>query len=310
MVLRAFATAGGIPPFVRILYLGLPLGALHLERLGYPPKVAAIGHPGAPGARRVRRRLGAAGCLLLGRPDLEDAGVWAAISSNRPDVLLSWFWPQRIPERVLALPRRGAFGVHPSLLPRWRGPDPYFWALYNGDAETGVTLHRLAPDYDTGAVVAQQRLAIRDDDDAWSLARRLDAPSLTLLGDAAARLAAGETLEGAPQDESTATLAPAPTAEDLAIDWRASVDAILRLVRAAAPMPGASADFGGHDVDVLEAKRYEAALPAALAIAEARCVDSGVAVRAGDGGVLVTRARHGDRRLTGADLHVLLGDQS
>jgi methionyl-tRNA formyltransferase len=293
---------------VRILYLGLPLGALHLQRLGYRPEVVALGHPRAPGARRVRRRLGRAGTLVLGRPELGDEAVGAVLSAARPDVLLSWFWPRRIPEALLALPPCGAFGVHPSLLPRWRGPDPYFWALREGDTETGVTLHRLAGEYDAGEIVEQRAVAIRDDDDAWSLARRLDAPSLALLASAAERLAHGEQLPGEAQDESRVTLAPSPTPEDLAVDWKASVAEILRLVRAAAPNPGASADFGGHDVEVLAARPYESSLPAALAVAEARCVDEGVAVRAADGAVLITAVRMGDRRLTGADLHALLDE--
>ncbi len=311
MVLRALATAGGIPPFVRILYLGLPLGALHLERLGYRPSVAAIGHPRSPGARRVRRRLGRTGTLILGRPDLGDPAVQEVLRAAQPDVLLSWFWPRRVPASVLSLAPLGAFGVHPSLLPRWRGPDPYFWTIRSGDAQTGVTLHRLDETYDTGTIIDERTVDVRADDDAWSLARRLDAPSLALLASVPARLSRGETLEGIPQDESAATSAPAPTPEELAIDWRRSVDDILRLVRAAAPEPGATADFGGHPVEVLQATRYEALLPAALAVAEARCVDEGVAVRASDGGVLVTRVRWGDRRLDGAELHRLFeGPQS
>ncbi len=308
MVLRALATAGGIPPIVRILYLGLPLGALHLDRLGHGPKVVALGHPRAPGARRVRRRLGARGALILGRPALDAAPVEAVIQACRPDVLLSWFWPWRIPPWLLTLPPRGAFGVHPSLLPRWRGPDPYFWALARGDTKTGVTLHRLAPEYDTGLIVTQRALAIRDDDDAWSLARRLDTPSLELLGQAADRLARGETLEGRAQDEDAATLAPRPSPEDLAIDWRRGVNEILRLVRAASPHPGASADFAGHAIDVVAAERHAGSFPAALEVAQARCVDGGVAVRAGDGVVLVTAALSGEQRLTGTALHALLDE--
>jgi methionyl-tRNA formyltransferase len=281
---------------VRILYLGLPLGAVVLDRAGFRPATVALGHPKSPGSRRVRRRLGARGTLVLGAPDLSDRGVVEVLAAARPDALLSWFWPRRIPAEVLALPPRGAFGVHPSLLPRHRGPDPYFWALHAGDVGTGVTLHRLEADYDVGAIVERRRVAVREDDDAWSLARRLDRPSLALLVSCARRLANGEPLLGRAQDEAMATLAPRPTPDDLAIDWRRPAHEIVALVRAAAPL-GATARMGDHDVDVIAARVYTGALPKALAVAEALAVDEGLAVRAGDGAVLVTRVRLADETI-------------
>jgi len=267
--------------------------------------VVALGHPDAPGARRIRRTFGREGTLVLGRPDLEDSTVFRALAAAQPDVLLSWFWPRKIPGEVLALPPRGAFGVHPSLLPRWRGPDPYYWAIASGDEETGVTLHRLDEAYDTGPVITQRRVDIGDGDDAWSLARKLDRPGLALLGHAARRLAAGDALEGTPQPEEGATDAPPPSPEDLAVDWRADTTVVLRSIRAAAPEPGATADFAGAGVDVLKARPYAGVLPAALEVAEARCIEGGVAVRTGDGAVLVTVVRLGDERIAGGDLHRL-----
>lgn len=276
---------------MRILYLGLPLGALSLEARGHAPAVVCLGHPRAPGARRIRRRLGR-GALVLGRPDLDDEGVQALLASTRPEALLSFFWPRRIPAAVLGMAPRGAYGTHPSLLPRWRGPDPYFWTLRSGDERTGVTLHRLAEAYDTGDVVRAVAIDVDPADDAWSLARRLDRPALELLGWCADRLAAGETLEGAPQDERGATLAPAPTDAQLAIDWRAPAEDVVRLVRAAAPRPGATAQLGDELVEVLRARVCPEAPPRALAPAEAWRAAEGVAVRAGDGaGVLIEATR-------------------
>lgn len=299
-------TAGQYTP-VRILYLGLPLGALCLSRAGLAPVAAGLGPLDLPGRRRVRRVLGARGCLLLGMPDLGDSGVRRALAETRPDAVLSWFWPRRIPEEILALASRGAFGTHPSLLPRWRGPDPYFWAIRSGDRETGVTLHRLEPEYDTGAIVAQRRVVIADEDDAWSLARRLDRPALELLVECARRLASGDPLEGVPQDDAHATSAHAPGDAELAIDWRATVDDILRLVRAASPEPGAGATLGDSTVEVVEAGRWEGELPGALQPAEALRTAEGPAVRAADGAVLVRRVRTDDGRvLVGGEVCRLL----
>ena len=292
---------------MRILYLGLPLGAACLSRRGHRPIVAALAPLDLPGRRRVRRTIARAGTLVLGRPDLTDPQVLRTLRTAKPDAVLSWFWPARIPEAVLALAPRGAFGTHPSLLPRWRGPDPYFWAIASGDTETGVTLHRLGPDYDTGAIVAQRRVPIDAHDDAWSLARKLDRPALELLVECADRLAAGETLEGAPQDERAASWAGAPTARDLAVDWHRSVDEVLRLVRAAAPSPGATALLGETHVAVLRARRFSGELPRALLVAEALRTDAGPAVRVANGAVQIDRVRTEDGALLeGAAVGALL----
>ncbi len=283
-----------------IAYFGLPLGALALARAGHAPVLIVLGHTDAPGARRVRRVFGAR-VPILAKPDLRESSVLQAIAGVAPDALLSWFFPRQIPDAVLQLAARGAFGVHPSLLPRWRGPDPYFWSLYAGDRETGVTLHRLESAYDTGAVIAQVRVAIASGDDAWRLARRLDRPGLELLVQCAERLAAGELLTGAPQDERQASAAPLPDEALLSIDWRRPAEQIVRLVRAAAPYPGASTVLGEQPVDVIGAEPYPGALPRVLQPAEAVYTSAGLVVRAGDRGVRVTRVRREDGELLRGD---------
>lgn len=284
---------------MRILYLGLPLGAAVLLRAGHAPVACAIGHPDAIGMRRLRRAL-PRGSLLLGRPSLGDAVVREVIASTRYDVLLSWFWPKKIPLAMIEAAARGAFGVHPSLLPRWRGPDPYFHAIRGGDRETGVTLHRLDAEYDTGAIIDSRTLSIRDDDTGWTLARRLDRPSLALLVSCADRLARGEALSGSPQPEGGITLAPRPEEEDLVLRF-ADEDAVAlaRLVRAAAPEPGASAlletaSHGDVLVTVQRARVWRGAFPGGLRAGEAFVTPEGVVVRARRDGLLLERVRAED----------------
>jgi methionyl-tRNA formyltransferase len=258
--------------------------------------VIALGHTDGEGARRVRRTLSRS-ALLLGRPELSDPVLRHVLTSARPDVLLSWFWPKKIPADVLAIAPRGAFGVHPSLLPRHRGPDPTFWAILEGDTETGVTLHRLADEYDTGRIVAQQRVAITPEHSAWGLAKALDRPSLALLVEAAAALARGESLEGIAQDDALSSHAPQPSPEQLAIDWRQPFSVLSRLVRAARPYPGATMAVGERELEVLEVGRTRHALPRALQPADAVRTDEGVVVRCGDGGVVLTRVRDAEGKV-------------
>lgn len=292
----------------RILYFGLPLGVLALSRAGFRPAAVVLGHTDAPGGRRVRRMYEDA--PLFERPELADPAFVDALAATRPDVLLSWFFPKRIPEAILRLAPRGGFGAHPSLLPRWRGPDPYFWAIYSGDRRTGVTLHRLDREYDTGAVVAQVELEIGECENAWRLAKRLDRPGLALLVSCAQRLADAEPLEGEPQDDALATEAPQPDEQLLSLDWERPRAELLRLIRAAAPYPGASAELGEALVEVVEARPYEGTLPRALLPSEAVWTPQGLVVCAGDGGLLLTRVRDETGEILPAEaLRKLLGDE-
>ncbi|HEY6879676.1 MAG TPA: formyltransferase family protein, partial [Polyangiales bacterium] len=228
---------------------------------------------------------------LLERPDLGDERCQRALAEVGADALLSWFYPKQVPLSVLQRFPRGAFGTHPSLLPRWRGPDPYFWAIHEGDLETGVSLHRLEAEYDTGSVIAQERLTIDPCEDSFQLAKRLDRPALRLLVECARRLREGDPLEGVAQDPAAVTLAPKPEPEQLEIDWEASAAQIVRLVRAAAPYPAASCELGTELVEVVRAAVYPRALPRALEPCDAVWTPSGLVVRAGDAGVLIERVR-------------------
>jgi methionyl-tRNA formyltransferase len=297
---------------MRILYLGLPLGALTLMAASHRPVGIGINHRPGPGQRRLRRRVGA-DVLFLRGPSLTDEAVVRLVASCHPDVLLCWFWPSRVPASLLALPRLGAFGVHPSLLPALRGPDPCYWAIRAGLTETGVTLHRLAADYDTGDVVWQTRVPIEPDDDAHRLAHRLDKPSLDLLVRCADHLASGRSLASSRQDDQLASYAPMPTDEDLRIDWRAPAAETVRGIRAAAPWPGAEALLGDHPVHVIDAAVYGGPVPNALTTCEAMRVDEGLAVVNGRGEAVLVRAARlaeTDRVARGRALHELVSESA
>jgi len=147
---------------VRILFLGLPLAACLLAADGHEVVLAALSRTDTVGRRRLRRVLG--GDRVVDRPRLDRAFTERALSLT-PDLVVSWFWTTRIPAGVVASARLGGIGVHPSLLPRHRGPDPVTWAILMGDAVTGVTCHRLAPEYDTGDILDRETLPIADDID-------------------------------------------------------------------------------------------------------------------------------------------------
>ena len=143
---------------------------------------------------------------------------WAAmLAPLRPDLIISGGFPWRIPSEVIALPRLGAINMHPALLPRYRGPAAVEWALRNGDAELGFSVHRLAPDFDTGPILAQTRIPIADDDDINSLVAKFGPVLPGLLGQALERVARGDP--GEAQDEAEATYAGLFDEEWRTIDW-------------------------------------------------------------------------------------------
>src|SRR5512135_1078472 len=133
----------------------MPLGALLLARDGHDLVYVAIARDDALGLRRARRTFGE---RLFVRPDPGSPTAIDRIAALEPDLVVSWFWTKRLPRELLRIAQ--AIGVHPSLLPRHRGPDPYFWAIDRGDEVTGVTAHLLDETYDTGAILRQVPLRI------------------------------------------------------------------------------------------------------------------------------------------------------
>lgn len=286
---------------LRLAFVGLPLAALLLARDGHTIVWAGVCRRGALGTRRLVRLLGAQVAIV---PDL--AARADDVRALQPDLVVSWFWTKNVPRRFREAGRLGAIGVHPSLLPRHRGPDPTFWAIDAGDPETGVTAHALDDAYDTGDVLGQRALAIDPSWDAWTLARRLDRPSLALLRETVRAFERG-TVARVPQDEARATDAPAPSDDDLELRWSWDAARIERRVRAAAPWPGAFTEIGGEIV-VLTRVAPTADYPRLLACGQAFVRRDGVAiVRTGDGAVELRRGRtEDDRELDAAALAAIV----
>ena len=277
---------------LRIGFFGLPLAALLLAADGHDVRFMVLSPVHAPGRRRLQYRLAHTPVIDL---LLHDSGfarrVDALFDAHPIDLIVSWFYTRKIAARWLARPRLGAIGVHPSLLPRHRGPDPYFWAIDAGDAETGVTVHYLEAEYDTGAIIAQQRLPIGQRD-AWRLARALDRPALSLLREVVASFATERLRAATPQRNAEATLAPEPGAELLTVDWHWPTERVLRRLRALAPVPGLALELRGLAFFVTRAAASDAC-PTVLAPGEAY-VGRQLLVRTGDGAIQVERAQLAD----------------
>jgi methionyl-tRNA formyltransferase len=275
------ASPGPARPF-RIVFFGLPLAAVLLARDGHEIALASLSLAGAVGQRRIRQCIGANRVLV--KPRATDPALLERVRALGPELLVSWFWTTRLPMTLVRAARLGGIGAHPSLLPRHRGPDPISWAIASGDEETGVTVHRLDEEYDTGEILAQERLRIDPAHDAWRLARALDRPSLRLLRGTVARLSRGEPVEGTPQDPAQATLAPFLDDAGCAIRWTWSTERVVRHIRALAPAPGAWTEIDGVMVTILRAAPAPS-FPRALAPGEGVSVGERALVRTLDGAI-------------------------
>jgi methionyl-tRNA formyltransferase len=176
------------------------------------------------------------------------------------DLILVGGFPWRLPVDVLELPRLGVINLHPALLPRNRGRYAFEWAFRNEEAETGFTVHRMAPEFDTGAILAQVVVPIEDDDDVISLIEKMGPPLPGLLTSALERIARGE--KGEPQDESLATDTPAFEPEWRTIDWSRPVRTVHNQVRSwtgQRTMPGgAFGDVDGERLLILRTRLGDA----------------------------------------------------
>jgi methionyl-tRNA formyltransferase len=267
---------------LRIVFFGLPLAAVLLARDGHEVALASLSFAGAIGERRARRLLG--GDRVLVKPRVSDPALLDRVRALAPDLLVSWFWTTRLPMSLVRAARLGGIGAHPSLLPRHRGPDPTYWAIASGDEVTGVTVHRIEEEYDTGEILAQESLRIDPAWNAWLLARALDRPSLRLLRATVSRFARGERVEGVPQDPALATQAPFVDDEACAILWTWPTERVLRHIRACAPTPGAWTEIDGALV-TLHRAAPSVTYPRALAPGEGVVDGDRVIVRTADGAV-------------------------
>jgi methionyl-tRNA formyltransferase len=176
----------------------------------------------------------------------------ALLAAYHPDVLLLFGFNWRLPPDVLAVPRLGALNIHPSALPRYRGPSPVLWAIRNGDPCLGLTVHRMTDRIDAGPVLAQvddlplpDRVTSRD---VWELQQ---AALPVLFRQALERVARGAL--GTPQDEKQATYAGFPPPDWYTVTWQGSRHSLhnqVRVLRYLRRGEGPLAEFQGSTVRV------------------------------------------------------------
>ena len=230
--------------------------------------------------------------LPLAQPQRPDAG---ALASLRPDAGVVIAYGQLIGKDLLGLPTHGMMGVHPSLLPKYRGAAPVAWTLLNGETATGVTIFRLNERLDAGDILLQERVPIQPGESADALAGRLSRLGADALVTAMDRLSEGRA-RLIPQDDAQASTAPKLTKAQGRIDWRQPAEAIERLVRAMGPWPGAVASWHGETLKVLSARVDAPPAHQHAAGTVTGAGASGIVVATGQGTLVITELQPPGRR--------------
>lgn len=248
---------------MKVLFCGNPdfalptLNALLLSSHSVVGAVTSADKPRGRGRKLtpvpVKARALEAGLEVLQPNSLKSPEFLDRVSGLKPDCLTVVAF-RILPVELFAMPRHGSFNVHPSLLPKGRGPAPIQWTLLRGERTTGVTIIQLSKEIDGGGILQQEKIKISDDDDFGSLHDKLSELGARLLVETLDALDQGKTITPRKQDENAVTKAPKLTPDDFLIDWDRTTDEILNKIRAFSPLPGAVTNASGKTFKILKAE--------------------------------------------------------
>ena len=156
-----------------------------------------------------------------------------------------------LPKSLITIPKLGSINLHASLLPAYRGAAPIQWALINGDEETGLSTFFITPKVDTGAVIFQDRLPIRPNDNYGVLSERMGDLGSDLLVKTINLIKSGSA-SAIKQNDNQVTLAPKITKDMTIIDWNKPARELHNLVRGLTPIPGAATIIKGKRIKIQE----------------------------------------------------------
>jgi len=211
--------------------------------------VALITHEDHPGEKiwfQTPAQAAAAAGIPVHTPASVGTPEWRErIAALQPELILSVYYRNMIGTRILDLARLGAFNMHGSLLPKYRGRAPINWAVLHGETRIGMTLHRMVKAPDAGNIVDQEGVDIGPRATAEEAFRLVLPCARRVLARQIDALLAGTARE-TPQDESQATYFSGRKPEDGRIAWAQGSGQIFNLIRAVTdPYPGAFTDVGG-----------------------------------------------------------------
>jgi methionyl-tRNA formyltransferase len=247
---------------LRIVFLGSPqftIPILHLLKMNGHDIAAVYTRPDKP-AGRGREPMAPPikpAAVALGLPVVQVGGFKTPeavqqLADFKPQAVIVAAYGLILPQSVLDIAPLGCINIHPSLLPRFRGPSPVISTLLAGDEFAGVSVMRLDAGMDSGPVFARAQIAVLESDDAISLTAKLFEIGARMVLEVLAEVNSGKILP-VPQNGALATITREITKEDGRIDWNRGALEIYRQVRAYQAWPQAYTSWQGKQVKILEA---------------------------------------------------------
>ena len=232
-------------------------------------------------------------------PSSPNTPEWVSkIRDIKPDYIFSFYYRYMISGDILSIPGYGAYNLHGSLLPKFRGRCPVNWVIIKGETETGVTLHEMEVKPDAGAIVAQKRVEISFDDTAHSLFGKLQYEAALMLDQCLPDMAKG-IINKSPQDLSKGSYFGGRKPEDGKIDWSVTAVQIYNLVRGVThPYPGAYSLLGEDKILFWKAAVASTAVSDPGKIEINRTVNIG----SGEGAIIPIEIEVNGKTLAGNDL--------
>jgi len=289
---------------VRIVFFGTPdLAVPTLEAVAGKHEVTAVVcQPDKPQGRSkklvpppVKVAAEALGVPVHQPAKLNDGQFEAWLRNQAPDLCVLVAYGRILKQPILDVPKHGFINLHPSMLPKFRGPSPIQSAILEGETETGITIMRIDANMDSGDILLQHPCPIADEEDAETLTGKLAAKGAALMLDAITAIANG-TATFTPQDHERATFCKMIVKDDAHIDWIAPARDIVNMVRAFVPWPVAFSTFQGDVIRIYQAHlvpHFGTEPPGTIVSVD----KTGFAVATGEGALAVDRLQAPGKRV-------------
>jgi methionyl-tRNA formyltransferase len=208
----------------------------------------------------VPTEVGAAAAKISGnipvlKPEKLDASAREQVSALKPDLLVSFAYGHIFGPKFMALFPLGGINIHPSLLPKYRGPSPIQAAILNRDSRTGISIQSLAPKMDCGDILAREEFQLTGTETAGSLGGIVAQKAAAMLPGVLAKIASG-TAKGEPQDDGEASYCSLIGRDNGLIDWAQGAAQIEAKIRAFDPWPLCRTIHTGRELFILKAGIY------------------------------------------------------
>ena len=247
---------------MRLIFMGTPTFAIpvlaSLTDLVDSEVVAVYTPPDRPAGRGrkaqpspVKEYAIQRGLRVVQPANFRSEEVQTTLVELRPDAIIVAAYGRLLPKPVLDLPPLGCLNIHPSLLPRHRGPSPVATTILNRDGVTGVTIMLLDEGMDTGPLIAQHEFFLQGDENTEDLTAALFALGGRLLNETLPQWRSGK-IQSEPQDESLASLSRKLERADGLVDWTLTAGELERRARAFTSWPGLYTSWNGNNLKLVD----------------------------------------------------------